>query len=69
MIWTTGEMNKWILELSKPETSLEAKMTKLKAVLVRAHHEKAGSLEKTIMLGKQKAAGKEEDRLGDGLTP
>lgn len=32
------------------------------AVLLRAHPEKAGSLEKTFMLGKAEAAGREEDQ-------
>lgn len=42
---------------------------KTEAVLRRAHHEKAGSLEKTAMLGKEEAAGREEDQIPDGPTP
>lgn len=41
-----------VLAKVKPEPPLEAKMTKLEAVLRWAHHEKAGSLEKAVMLGK-----------------
>lgn len=45
-------MNRKVSEKIKPETLMEAKMTKTEAVLLHAHHEKAVSLEKTIMLGK-----------------
>ena len=54
MIWTTGEMNKWILELIKPETSLEAKMIKLKLFYCRYMVRRQGSLEKTMMRGKNR---------------
>ena len=47
-------MNKWVLENIKAETLLEAKMTKLKLPYLRyiMSHKIAGSLEKTVMLGK-----------------
>ena len=44
---TAGRMNKWVLEQIKPETSLEAKMTKPKLSYFGQ-----GSLEKTVMLEK-----------------
>lgn len=43
-------MNKWLLEQIKPETSVEAKMAKLKLSYLR---QVVGSLEKIIMLGKK----------------
>lgn len=39
-------MSKWVLEQIKPETSLEAKMTKPKLILLWAHYEKSGFLGK-----------------------
>ena len=44
-----------------PEASLEAKRTKLQLSHFGHIVTRQGSLEKTVMLGKQKAAGKEED--------
>lgn len=57
---TSRKMNKWVLEKIKPETSLEAKMTKLEAVLLWAHHEKAGLFGKDNNSGKIQAAGKRD---------
>ena len=56
-------VNKWVLEQSKPESLLEATMTKLKLSYLRHSRRRQGSLEKTMMLGKWKAAGKKEDQL------
>lgn len=50
--WTTRKMNKWVLEPSKPETSLETKVTTLKLSFFGHITKKQGSLEKTIMVGK-----------------
>ena len=47
--------------LIKPETSLEAKRTNLKLSYFGHITRRQGSLEKTIMVGKQKAAGTEGD--------
>lgn len=46
--WTARKTNKWVLEPLKPETLLEAKMTKL-----QARHKAAEFFgKKTIMLGR-----------------
>ena len=55
--WTTRKRNRWVLEQIKFETSLEAKIMKLKHTT-----RKQESLEKAVMLGKWKAAGKEADQ-------
>lgn len=44
-------------------------MTKLELSHVGPIMKRLGSLGKTIKLGKMKAAGEEEDPMGDGLTP
>lgn len=49
--WTTRKMKKWVLEQIKSETSLEAKITKLKWFCLGHVMRRPGSLEKTIMLG------------------
>ena len=46
------ELNKWVLELINPKTSLDAKMTKLKLSYSRHIMRRQGFLEKTIMLRK-----------------
>ena len=55
-------MNKWVLEQMKCETFLETEITKLKLSYFRHVVRRQGSSEKTIVLGKQKAAGEEEDK-------
>lgn len=52
----------------EPEASLGAKMAAPKLSCVGPVVSGQGSLEKTIMPRKQKAAGKEEDQVGGGLT-
>lgn len=58
-----------ILEQIKPETSGEAKMTKLKVSYFGHSMRKQGFLEKAIMLGNAESNRKEEDQMWDGLTP
>lgn len=56
--WTAGpNLNEWDLEQTKPEISLEAKITKLKLSYLRHIRRMQDSLENTIMLGKWKATG------------
>lgn len=58
---TTREMNKWVLEESKPEISLTAKMTKTETVLLQAHHESlTGFFGADNMLGKTEGSRKRE---------
>ena len=56
-------MNKWVPQQNNPETSLEAKMTTQKLPYFGHIMRRQSSLEKTIVLGKQKAAGKEEETM------
>ena len=56
-------MNKRVLQLIRPNTELEANVTTLKLSYFRRIMKRHGSLEKTMMLGKTKATGKEEDQL------
>ena len=64
-----NKKNKWVLEQVKPEISLEANVAKLKLSSCRHILRRQGSLEKTVTLGKEKAAGKEEGQPGKGRTP
>ena len=52
-----------VLEQSKPEASLEAKMTKLKLFYFGHIRRRQGSLGEKTAPGKQKAAGKEDTKL------
>ena len=45
-LWVPGPLESGVLEQIKPETSLEVKNDKTEAVLLWAHHEKAGFFEK-----------------------
>lgn len=56
-------MNKWVPEQNNPETSLKAKMTTQKLPYFAHVVRRQGPLEKIIMLGKQKAAGKDEETV------
>ena len=62
--WTSG-----VLEQIKPETCLQAKMTKLKLSCFEHIMRRHGSLQKTILLEKWKAARKKEDQIWAGPTP
>ena len=52
--WTAGKMNKRVLQLIRPNTELEANVTTLKLSYFRRIMKRHGSLEKTMMLGKQR---------------
>ena len=56
--WTALNMNRWVLEQIKPETSLEAKMTKLKLFYFGHIMRTQGSLENTMMLRKTECSRK-----------
>lgn len=52
--WTYGNTNTRILEQIKPETLLEAKMTKLKLSYFGHIMRRQGYLEKTVILGRNR---------------
>ena len=54
-------MNKWVLEQIKPGTLLEVKMTKLKLSSFRHIMRRLGSLDKTIVLGKEDSQERKEE--------
>lgn len=58
-----------VLEQIKPETSPEAKVTKAEASCFGLITRRQGSPENATMLGKRKAAGKEEGHVRGGATP
>ena len=65
--WTAGS-NHSILKEINPEYSLEGLMLKLKLQYFCHLMWIAGSLEKTLMLGKLKVGGEGDDRGWDGIT-
>lgn len=64
--WNTRKIDKCVPEQNKPENIARDENDKTEAVPLQAHHEKAETLGKTIML--RKATGK-EDWVRDGPTP
>ena len=64
--WTARRSNPSILKEISPEYSLEGRMLKLKLLYFGHLIRKAGSLEKTFMLGKIKAGGEGDGRGLDG---
>ena len=54
LLWTISKKNKWVLEHIKPETLLEAKMTKRKLPYFRHITRRQSSLEKIMMLGENR---------------
>ena len=56
-------MSEWVLEQIKPETWLEAKGMKTELCDFGHIVRRQGSLEEAVMLGKWKAAGKEEENM------
>ena len=60
--WTTRSSNQSILKGINPEYSLEGPMLKLKLQYFGHLMERAGSLEKTLMLAKIEGRGEEGDR-------
>lgn len=63
MSWTIRKKNKWVLEQNKPETSLEANMTKLKLSYYEHIMRRHDVLEKMMMLGKQQGKRKTKYKL------
>ena len=69
--WTAGRSNQSILKEISPEYSLEGLMLKLKFQYFGHMMQRAGSLEKTLMLGKiegKRRRGKQRMRWLDGIT-
>ena len=64
--WTARRSNQSILKKINPEYSLEGLMVKLKLQYFGHLMWRTDSLEKTLMLGKQKAGGEGDDRGWDG---
>ena len=64
--WTTRRSNQSILKEISPGCSLEGLMLKLKLQYFGHLMQRADSFEKTLMLGKIKAGGEEDDRGWDG---
>ena len=64
--WTVKRSNQSILKEIRPEYSLEGLMLKLKLQYSGHLMGRADSLEKTLMLGRLKAKGKEGGRGLDG---
>ena len=60
--WTARRLNQSILEEINPEYSLEGLLLKLKFQYFGHLIQTADSLEKTLMLGKIEAEGKQGDR-------
>ena len=60
--WTARRSNQSILKKVNPKCSLEGLLLKLRFQYVGYLMRKAGSLEKTMMLGKTEAKGKVGDR-------
>ena len=69
--WTARKSNQSILKEISPEYSLEGLMLKLKLQYFGHLMQRAGSLEKTLMLGKiegRKIKGQQRMRWFDGIT-
>ena len=69
--WTARSSNQSILKEIKPEYSLEGRMLKLKLQYFVHLMRRAGSLEKTLMLGKiegRRRRGRQRMRWLDGIT-
>ena len=69
--WTAGRSNQSILKEISPEYSLEGLMLKLKLQYFGHLMRRAGSLEKTLMLGKTEGGrrrGQQRTRWLDGIT-
>lgn len=66
---TAGKMDKRVPEQSRPDTSLEAKRTKLTLCDSGASREQTGALGKIIPSGNIRAAGDEEFRPREGRAP
>ena len=69
--WTTRRSNQSILKEISPEYSLEGLMLKLKLQYFGHLMQRAGSLEKTLMLGKiegRRRRGQQRMRWLDGIT-
>ena len=60
--WTARRSNQSILKEISPECSLEGLMLKPKLQYLGQLMQRADSLENTLMLGKMRAGGKEDDR-------
>ena len=61
--WTKRRSNQSILKEINPEYSLESLMLKLKLQYFGHLLRRADSLEKTLMLGRQKEKGEAEDEM------
>ena len=69
--WTARRSNQSILKEISPEYTLEGMMLKLKLQYFGHLMQKAGSLEKTLMLGKiegRKTRGRQRMKWLDGIT-
>ena len=69
--WTARKSNQSLLKEVNPEYSLEGQMLKLKLQHFGHLMQRAGSLEKTLMLGKiegRKRRGRQRMRWLDGIT-
>ena len=69
--WTAGRSNQSIIKEISPEYSLEGLMFKLKLQYFGHLMQRAGSLDKTLMLGKtedRRRRGRQRMRLLDGIT-
>ena len=60
--WTARRSKQSILKEINPEYSLEALMLRLKLQYLGYMMQRVNSLEKTLMLGRLKAGGEEDDR-------
>ena len=60
--WTARRSNQSVLKEINPEYSLKGLMLKLKLQYFGYLMRRADSLEKTLMLGRLRAGGKEDDR-------
>ena len=67
--WTTRRTNQSILKEISPGCSLEGLMLKLKLQYFGHQMQSAGSLEKTLMVGRLRAGGEGDDRGWDGRMP